>query len=64
MREEIQEAIDNLRCVLQEELGGNVVSVRIFISNSEEGVNIETRSPASLKSDGISMKNISGEWIK
>ena len=45
-------------------MGSNVVSVEIFISNSEIKINAQTRSPVGLRSDGISMKNIKGEWIK
>lgn len=64
MTEEIQKAINDLHEVLKAELGSNVTCARIFISNSEIGFEAETRSPAQLKSAGISMKNIMGDWIK
>lgn len=59
-----QKAIDDLRSVLDKELGNNVVSIEIFLSNSEQYVSVKTKSAAQLKSNGISMKNIRGEWIK
>lgn len=59
-----QKAVSELHEILKQEMGSNVVSVEIFISNSEIRINTQTRSPAALKSDGISMKNIKGEWIK
>lgn len=64
MTENIQKAIADLHDLLNEELGNNVVSCRIFISSSERHFEVDTKSPAQLKGDGISMKNIKGEWIK
>lgn len=59
-----QKAVSELHEILKQEMGSNVVSVEIFISNSKIKINPQTKSPAALKSDGISMKNIKGEWIK
>lgn len=64
MTPKIQEAIESLHKTLMEECGNNVVGCKIFISNHEYNYEAMTRSPAQLKSDGISMKNIKGEWIK
>lgn len=64
MNSEIQRAIENLHDVLNKELGSNAVSARIFISSHEYCFEVETKSPAQLKSEGISMKDIRGEWIK
>jgi len=63
MTEKIQNALKELHSVLNEELGSNAVACRIFISDHEYNFKVETRSPAQLKSNGISMKNIKGEWI-
>ena len=64
MTPKIQEALKELHLVLNEELGNNVVACRIFISDHEYQFSAESRTPADLKSNGISMKNIKGEWIK
>ena len=64
MNANIQDAIEELHEVLKVELGSNATAARIFISSNEYNFEVETKSPAQLKSDGISMKNISGGWIK
>jgi hypothetical protein len=64
MNEEIEKAFNEFKSVLIEELGSNTVAVELFISHSEISYNVQIKSPAALKSDGISMKNIKGEWIK
>ena len=63
MNPRIQEALRELHLILNEELGSNAVACRIFISDHEYNFEVETRNPAQLKSAGISMKNIKGEWI-
>lgn len=64
MNDKIQEALEALHDVLMKELGSNAVAVRVFISDHEYTFEVETKSPAQLKSDGVSMKNICGNWIK
>ena len=64
MNDRIQNALKELHSVLNEELGSNVVACRIFISDHEYQFSAESKTPAELRSDGISMKNIRGEWIK
>ncbi len=64
MSDKIQQALKNLHDVLNAELGSNAVAVRIFISSHECNFEVETKSPTQLKNDGISMRNIRGEWIK
>ena len=64
MNDKIQQALKELHEVLNTELGSNAVAARIFISSHEYSLEVEAKSPAQLKGDGISMKNIRGEWIK
>ena len=64
MNNAVQKAVSDLHDVLNKEMGSNVVAVEIFISSSEIRFDAQTRSPAGLRSDDISMKNIKGEWIK
>ena len=64
MNDKVQSAIEELHRVLNEEMGSNVVACKIFISDHEYNFEAMSRSPAQLKSDGISMKDIRGNWIK
>jgi hypothetical protein len=64
MTPKVQDAIEQLHEVLKEECGSNVTACNVFISSHEYRYEVDTKSPAQLKSDGISMRNIRGEWIK
>ena len=64
MNREIEKAFNEFKSVLIEELGYNAVAVELFISHSEISYNVQIKSPAELKSNGVSMKNIKGEWIR
>lgn len=60
----INEAIENLRNVLIEELSEHTVSAEVFISASECKFSYNVRTPAKLKAEGISMRNLAGDFIK
>ena len=62
--DKVQSAVEELHRVLNEEMGRNVVGCKIFISHYEYNFEAVSRSPAQLKSDGISMRDIRGNWIK
>ena len=62
--DKIHNAIQALHEVLKEELGDYAVSADIFINASEYQFTYKTRTPDSLDMDGISMRNLSGEFIK
>ena len=64
MNDRIQQAICSLREVLKQECSASVASVEIFISDHEVSYTTNSRSPHSLKKDGISMRNIKGDWIE
>ena len=60
----IQMAIDNLESVLREHSACTVVSFSVFVNCEGREVAIDSRKPELLKSQGISMKNLAGEFIK
>ena len=64
MSKKLYDALKNVRDILQEEESEHCVAVEIFIS--EHGYNIDRvlRSPGSLKRQGISMRNLKGDWIR
>ena len=62
--DKIHEAIANLHAVLKDELGKYAVSCTVFINASEYQVDYKTRTPDSLDMGGISMRNLSGDFIK
>ena len=64
MNEEIQIALSALRAALIKNVSPETTSISVFINC--EGVNLEvtTTSAESLRSRYISMRNISGEFIK
>jgi hypothetical protein len=64
MNDKIQQAIVDFHEVLKDELGSDATAVKVFISNHEYNFEVMAKSPAQLKQDGISMRNIRGEWIK
>lgn len=64
MNDEIQKALEAFHAVLNKELGSNAVSASIFISSHEYNFEVKTKSPAQLKGQGVSMKDIRGNWIK
>jgi hypothetical protein len=64
MTPELTEALKRLRDVLQNECNPHTVAVEIFINSEGYELNYKLRTPGSLKRDGISMKNICGDYIK
>ena len=64
MTEQLTQALKNLRDVLQSESHAHCVGVRVYFNS--EGYDIEhvMRTPGSLQRDGISMRNLRGEWVK
>lgn len=64
MSEDLQKALENLREILQRECNKRTVSVCIFVNSQGCEISYTLRSPESLKRDGISMRNIKGDFIK
>ena len=60
----VHEAVEELHKVLKEECGKHAVSATVFISHAEYEFKVSTRTPDSLDIQGISMRNLIGEWIR
>lgn len=60
----IDEAIENLRNVLIEELSEHTVSAEVFINASECKFSYNVRTPDMLAAQGVSMRNLAGDFIK
>lgn len=60
----IQQAIDNLEKVIREQSADTVTTFSVFINCEGREVKIATRTHEQLKSQGISMRNIAGNFIK
>lgn len=64
MNDKVKAAIENLYQALKDNSSENTVSVSVFFNAYEQKIEIDERSPLQLQSQGISMKNIKGEFIK
>ena len=64
MSSELIEALKHLRDILQEETAEHCVGVNVFFNSQGYELEYRTRSPDSLKRDGISMRNMRGDFIK
>lgn len=64
MSEQLAQALKNLRDVLQDEAHEHCVAVRVFFNSQGYEIEHQTRTPGSLKRDGISMRNLRGDWVK
>lgn len=63
MTTELQQALKSLRDALQAEAHPHCVAVEILVNSNGCEVSYRLRSPGSLNRDGISMRNLNGEWI-
>jgi hypothetical protein len=64
MTEKLAKALKDLREVLQEEAHDHCTSSTVFFNCDGYQLSHTTRTPGSLCRDGISMRNIKGEFIK
>ena len=62
--EKLAQALNALRDVLNEEAHEDCVAVRVFFNSYGYEIEYKTRTPESLKRDGISMRNLRGDFIK
>ena len=60
----MQQAIDNLEKVIREHSADTVTTFSVFINCEGREIKIGSRTPEQLKSQGISMRNIAGNFIK
>lgn len=63
MNQEIQAAIDNLAQVVRKNASDTTVAFNLFINYREAEAEFRTKTPEGLKTDGISMRNLKGEFI-
>ena len=63
MNQKIEKAVKNLRNLLQEECNPHCTDVTIFVNSEGYQITQNLRSPGSLQRDGISMRNIKGQFI-
>jgi hypothetical protein len=61
---DVEKAIKALRDLLQETTHDHCVHVGVSITSEGYNIEHELRSPGSLKRDGVSMRNIKGEFIE
>jgi len=60
----IQEAVNNLKDVVVRESGDNVTTFNVFMNCQEVRFDYSVRTPEQLNSEGISMRNLKGQFIK
>ena len=64
MNNAIQEAVNNLKDVVVRESGDNVTTFNVFMNCQEVRFDYSVRTPEQLNSEGISMRNLKGQFIK
>ena len=64
MNEEIRMKIDELRELLIKEMPYTTTSVNVFFNYQECQITINDRTGEQLKKEGVSMRNLKGDFIK
>ena len=64
MNEKINNAIELLVKALKEESPEYMVTFKLFVNCEERRIETSERTPEQLKAQGISMRNLRGEFIK
>ena len=64
MSEQLAQALKNLRDILQNESHEHCVGVQVFFNSQGYEIEYHTRTPGSLQRDGVSMRNLRGEFVK
>lgn len=64
MTPNIQTLINLLVDAIRKETSDKTVSFRLFVNSQEVVTEFSERFPEQLKEEGISMKNLRGEFIK
>ncbi len=62
--EQLAQALKNLRDVLEAEAHDHCIGVNVFFNSEGYEIEHRTRTPRSLRRDGVSMRNLRGEWVK
>lgn len=64
MSERLSLAFKQLRDILQEESHEHCVAVNVFFNSKGYEIEYRTRTPGSLRRDGVNMRNLRGEWVE
>lgn len=64
MTKRINKKLEELKEVIKQELDDDVTAVKIFINAQGVDMNIYHRTPEELRREGISMRNIKGDFIE
>lgn len=60
----MEELIDDFIQKIREKSSSTVTSIQIFVGCSNSEIVINKRTPEELRRNGVSMRNLKGEWIK
>lgn len=60
----MEEIIEKFVKDIRDASSKTVTSVQIFVGCSNSEIVINKRTPEELRRDGVSMRNLKGEWIK
>ena len=63
MTDRLSEALKQVRDILQEEDHEHCAAVDVTFNSQGYELNYRMRSPGGLKRDGISMRNLKGDFI-
>lgn len=64
MNKRVRKAVSELHAILKEELSEETVSFNLFVNSEGAQIEYSERTAESLIQDGISMKNIRGDFIR
>lgn len=64
MHPEIQKKIGELSDALARHAPYQAVSFKLFVNSQEVTVEMAMRTPAQLESEGVSMRNLAGQFIQ
>lgn len=64
MTNQLEVALKAVRDVLRSEAHPHCVGVNVFFNSNGYKLEYRMRTPGSLERDGISMRNIRGEWVE
>jgi hypothetical protein len=64
MNDKVEEAMHELHRVAREESSEECISFQVFINCNGISYEANHRDAESLRKDGVSMRNLRGDWIK
>jgi hypothetical protein len=64
MSDELFNALAGVLVRLQDEVPAHCVEVTVHFNHEGCNISYTLRSPGSLRRDGISMRNLCGDWVE